>query len=292
MTSAGHHTMFGAGGAPSVFRHVALKIVACRFLRSSGSLSALRALTPKMMKQSCIRFVDSNGSMFSIPSGTMITGYTSFDGVNMYTDAGSISDWSMGNLLDGSTSTQWDGPYIAHGYARNKRNVYTEDGTVLMDKTAASGTYGESFIQQHFGTYNKATPVAWALDFQSLAFDVSIYSRWQFYTANDTTSSAAGNGDRQWVEGEILGSVDGATWWRLDVFNDANMPTVNYGLAYTGDLVPRKGGIWTDLDLMDRDWANGIAVDSYQQGGGKWIEAFPSLWCLSRCTRSAWKEVA
>ena len=142
-----------------------------------------------------------------------------------------------------------------------------DTGEILMDKTAASGTYTASFIVQHWGVNNHVTPVAFVFDLQSPVFDASIYSRGQFYTANDTTSSAAGSGIRQWVEEEILASNDMSKWWRLDVFNNPNMPTVNYGLAYTGNLVARPGDLWFGLDFSTRDWTNGIAVDSYQQGG-------------------------
>jgi len=44
--------------------------------------------------------------------------------------------------------------------------------------------------------------------------------------------------------------------WRLDYFDDLNIVNTNFALAYTGNLVPTKGDMFSDLDLCDRwsDW--------------------------------------
>lgn len=91
----------------------------------------------------------------------------------------------------------------------------------------------------------------------SKPIDLATFSRWQLLNANDNASQT----NRTIVEVEVLGSGDGKTWWRLAVSNNANATNTNYAVVHSGSLVPRKGDLWSDLDLADRDWANGIAVD-------------------------------
>lgn len=262
MTSAGHHTMMAPGGPPSKLSFFCVKFVAARFLRNCASLSALRSLGATMAQLSEVQFLDANGSRYELPADATFNAYTAYDGERHYSEPKLVSSYNsgeyIGRMFDGQTSTKW-GPYRFFGYLP----IYDFDsGATLM---VQDGSYDATFYETHFGYGNSIFgPVAIVVDVSSKPVDLTTFSRWQLLNANDNASQT----NRTIVEVEVLGSVDCNTWWRLAVSNNANATNTNYAVVHSGNLVPRKGDLWSDLDLATRDWTNGIAVDSYQQGGG------------------------
>lgn len=201
----------------------------------------------------------------------MFRTFTMFNGRKMLTKPVAMSNYAsgenLGRIFDHSTSTKWCSSFQSGGGSLT--DVYDLSDTTYSAAEAdrpyaynLRSTYNAAYYNSTFGCSGRLNPCAIVLDLTSSPLDISLYDRWVWYTANDTAGTPAGAGQRQWIEGEIVGSVDGITWWRLDIFNDIDMPTTNYGLAYTGDLIPRLGDIWSDLDFSTRDWANGVAVDS------------------------------
>lgn len=258
MTSAGHHTMLGAGGAPSSFRYVAVKMIAARILHNAASLSAYSSTNRTgRMQLSEVQFLNSGGSAFSYPSSMTLATFNAFNGRRFRTDpvpwANVNSGETVGRLFDGSTSTKLCAYYSLLGPSANS-DVYDFDTNQVVMENGTS--YNQAWHVQNLGAY-EPLPIALVLDLGSTPLDISVYSRWQFLNANDNASQT----NRTWIEGEILGSADFKTWWRLDVFNDASIVNTNYAVARLAPLVPRAGDLWSDLDLADRDWANGIAVD-------------------------------
>lgn len=284
---AGRHSMIhpGAVVVPTVFNYIGIKLVANRNMRSAASLNAYLS-KPRNSPQLCkLEFVNSNSSTFSLPSDVTISYHNAYDDERHYSVETALSNSDMKNLFDGQTSTKYFKEKDV-GFSKCA-DVYDFDtGDALM---IYGNSYNGSFYTSHFGADNW-TPQAVVLNISSNPIDIETYSRWRFYNGNDNASQT----HRTWVEGEILGSVDKQTWWRLDIFNDTSIPNTNKAVAYTGNLVARLGDLWSDLDLMDRDWANGITVDSYQQGGGgKCVAFFVSRSRrFSRSARTAWKEAA
>ena len=156
-------------------------------------------------------------------------------------------------MFDGATSTKWCAKAWYGQTAGNPVVDYDTGESVFVHGTS----YDNDYRIEKTGVGNMFSPMSLVLDVSSNPLDITVFQRWQYYNANDNATATG----RTWVEGEILGSVDGNTWWRLDVFNDTSITNTNYALAYTGNLIPRKGDLWRDLDLAERDWANGIAVD-------------------------------
>ena len=275
MITAGHHTMM-APSIPTTFKYIGIKFIAHRRLRYYQSLASYRATSggqydQTMFQFSRVEFIDSSGNYKAYPSGMQLQLFFAYNGRTTMTHpfTQSASNGNLACIFDHSTSTKWcvqdwrgngipaltdvydsfdtnySAPEADRPYAYNLRSTYTVD-----------------YYNSVFGAINRPAPICIVINLSSSPLDISVHSRWQYYTANDTASAAAGSGQRQWIEGEILGSNDMKTWWRLNVFNDIDMPTTNYAVAYTGNLIPRKGDIWSDLDLSTRDWANGISVDS------------------------------
>lgn len=262
MTSAGHHTMFGAGGAPSVFRYVALKIVATRSMRGYSSLSAWAAITnDRQIQISEVNFGNSSfSSIYPWPSNMTLQTRSQYNQSKRYQEPVLVSTLKTGEkygqMFDGSTSTKVCNPkpQLANG------TVLKEVGTDRAIYTPGQ-TVNRSYWLENFGCDNVLSPGSLVLDLSSSPLDISVYNKWRFYNCNDNANGTATT-SRTWVEGEILGSTDLNTWWRLDVFNSLAIPDTNYAIAYTGSLLPRKGDIWSDLDLTQRDWTNGISVDN------------------------------
>ena len=260
MIVAAHQTMMANAAvvAPTQFRYLGLKVCACRFTRQAASLSALRNMSGFMTQVSGVEFLTSSSSMFAWPSGMTISNYTAYNGERHYSEPTLVSNYNsgegVGRLFDNNKSTKF-GAYNLIGFSATYARVFDSDtGDVLMQ---SGGTYDVTFINQHFGTKDHVAPAALVLDLGASNIDISVYPTWRFLNANDNASQTG----RTWIEGEILGSNDMTTWWRLDVFNDTSIPNTNYAVAYTGNLVARPGDIWFGLDLATRDWTNGIATD-------------------------------
>lgn len=258
---AGRHSMLtSVGGAvvpPSVFNYMCFKFVASRWTRTCTSLADSRSRTAQMFQFSELKFINSSGTRYVYPSDMTVSQYTKFDGERHYSTPVVWTNYnsgeSIGRIFDNSTSTKW-GAYQTHGFSNTYANVYDYDtGTALM---VSGGSYDATFFNDHFGAYNKHPPVSVVMDVSSSPLDITTYSRWQFLNANDNASATG----RTIVEGEILGSVDKQTWWRLDIFNDTSIPNTNKAVAYTGNLVARPGDLWFGLDLATRDWTNGIST--------------------------------
>ena len=252
---AAHHTAMAPGGAPSKLSFFCVKFVAARFLRNCASLSAFRSLGQNMAQLSEVQFIDANGSRYELPADAEFNAYTAYDGERHYSEPKLVSSYNsgenIGRMFDGQTSTKW-GPYRYVGHTP----IFDFDtGETLM---VPGGSYDATFYQTHFGYGNNVfAPVAVVVDVSSKPIDLATFSRWQLLNANDNASQT----NRTIVEAEVLGSGDGKTWWRLAVSNNVNATNTNYAVVHSGSLIPRKGDLWSDLDLAGRDWANGIAVD-------------------------------
>ena len=260
---AGWHSMMTSVGSavvpPTVFNYMCFKFVASRWTRTCTSLADIRSKTAQMFQFSELKFINSSGSRYAYPSDMTVSHYTKFDGERHYSTPVVWTKYNsgegVGRIFDNSTSTKW-GAYNLDGFSSTYANVYDFDtGAALM---VSGGSYDATFRTNHFGAFNKHPPASLVLDVSSSPLDITTYSRWQFLNANDNASQTG----RTVVEGEILGSVDKQTWWRLDIFNDTSIPNTNKAVAYTGNLVARLGDLWSDLDFMDRDWTNGITVDN------------------------------
>ncbi len=253
--SAGHHSAMAPGGAPSKLSHFCLKLVASRWLRNAASLTAFRNLGQQMAQFSEFQLIDANSARYELPADAEFFACTAYNGERHYSEPKLVSSYNsgenIGRMFDGQTSTKW-GPYRYVGHFP----IFDFDtGETLM---APGGSYDATFYETHFGYGNNIFgPVAVVVDVSSKPVDLATFSRWQLINANDNASQT----NRTIVEVEVLGSGDGKTWWRLAVSNNANATNTNYAVVHSGSLVPRKGDLWSDLDLADRDWANGIAVD-------------------------------
>ena len=255
---AGRHSMIHPGtvAVPTVFNYIGVKIAACRKMRNCASLSAYRSAGSNMMQMSEFQILDASNSRYSLPSDATISAYTAYNGERHYSDPKLVSNYNsgegVGRLFDGSTSTKWAlyryfGPFPIYDF---------DTGTALM---VSGGSYDATFRETHFGIGNDSPyPVSLVVNVSSNPLDLSTYTQWRLLNANDNASTI----NRTVVEMEVLGSVDGSTWWRLGVSNNPNAPNTNYGVAHSGNLVPRAGDIWSGLDLATRDWTNGIAVDN------------------------------
>ena len=275
MILAGHHTLM-LGGVPSVFNYICVKYVGYRHLRDFSNLTTYQNTSggqydQTMFQWSRVDFIDGSGAYFSYPANMTVQTCLMFDGNKMWTKPVLPSMFGgSGNLdkmLDHSTSTKfcvgwWLG---TAGGASDLYYVTDTDFSAPEDERpyaySLRSTYTAARNNSVLGGNNRPLPFSAILDLSDSPIDITTFSRWCFYSANDTANAVTGVGQRQWAEGESLGSVDGNTWWRLDVFNDLTLPITNYALSYTGNLIPRKGDLWSDLDLAERDWANGIAVD-------------------------------
>ncbi len=251
---AGRHSMM-MGGPPTAFRYVAIKFCAARFLRNCASLAAFRALGTQFEQFSEVQFLDANGSRYVLPADATFRAYTAYNGERHYSESKPVSSYNsgenIGRMFDGQTSTKWCFQRFI-GYSP----IFDFDtGETLM---IPGGSYDATFYETHFGYGNNVeAPVAVVVDVSSKPIDLTIYSRWQLLNANDNSLHP----NRTIVEAELLGSGDGKAWWRLDVYNNPNATNTNYAVVRLAQLVPRKGDLWSDLDLADRDWANGISTD-------------------------------
>ena len=255
MIIAAHHTMMAPGGPPKLLSFFCIKFVAARFLRNCASLSALDSHSATMAQLSEVQFIDMNNTRYVLPADATFNAYTVYNGERHYSEPKLISSYAsgeqIGQMFDGNTSTKW-GPYRYFGH----RPLFDFDTREPLMVDGAS--YDDVFYQAHFGyKSNCFGPVAIVVNVSSKPIDLSEFSRWQLLNANDNATQT----NRTIVEAEILGSGDGKSWWRLDIYNNPNATNVNYATVHLGNLVPRKGDIWSDLDLSTRDWANGIAVD-------------------------------
>jgi len=268
MISAGHHTMMGPAGAPSVFRYVAVKLIANSGMRSYSSGSSYYSSTSPAtyVQLSEIQFQTSTGTRFSYPSGFKVCSRLAYNGVRMYQDWVDAMNAQMntgerfGRLFDNNTSTKYyESSHAAIRDTDSSGNYRTpiinyDTGAVVFARGASIPDTDERSAA--FGG-RRWTPGCYVLDLLTTPLDITTYSQWCFKNANDNASQTS----RTIVEAEVLGSTDMKTWWRLDIWNDINASNTNYAIVHTGNLVPRKGDIWSDLDLSTRDWTNGIAVD-------------------------------
>ena len=247
-----------------IFRYIAIKMVANRALHESTDLASYRTDYQKYIQASILRFIDESGLSFQFPAGTTVSVYTKYNGERHYTTPALLSNYNSGEmfarLFDGSTSTKYCATIITGAWDSTVA-LYNYDTGTIMAHGGDSELSDQSYLQEHFGTPGSPpNPAVFVIDLGSEIFSPSVYSRWQFFNANDNGSSW-GTG-RTWVEGEILVSNDLSNWNRLDVFNDAGIPNTNYSLAYTGSLTTmRNGNLWSDIDLATRDWSTGIIVD-------------------------------
>lgn len=241
---------------PTVFNYIGVKIVACRKMRNCASLSAYRSAGSNMMQMSEFQILDANNSRYTLPSDATFSMRTAYNGERHYSEPVLVSSLNsgelVGRLFDGNTSTKW-ATYRYWG----QRPVYDFDtGTILV---ASGESYDSAFIEGHFGIANDSPlPSGLVINVSSSPLDLSTYTQWRLLNANDNASTT----NRTIVEMEVLGSADGMTWWRLGISNNPNAINTNYAVVHSGNLVPRAGDIWSDLDMATRDWANGITVDN------------------------------
>lgn len=198
-----------------------------------------------------------------MPSTTMVTIYGELGGIKHVNESAVLTNSPYSKLFSSTTPSSSSNSFsmylntsVGFSTGTNGTSVfYYESGETMLDKTR---TYSNVDFQNLFrGNSNSAMPSAVVLNVSQSPLDISTYSRWRFYNGYNQYG-----GSRFWCEGEVLGSVDGTTWYRLDRFNDTTMGgNTNYSLARTADLIPTQGGdLFQDLDCMKRDWKNGIQV--------------------------------
>lgn len=85
-------------------------------------------------------------------------------------------------------------------------------------------------------------PQILTIDMQSEALDLSIYNRWQWYTANDTATDPGRNLKSFTMEV----SVDGTNWLNFTSVVNGSYTTANYSLAYRSDYVYYVNAIPSD----------------------------------------------
>lgn len=295
MTSAAHHTMMGPGAAPTVFRYVGLKFFN-RGLRTFSGLNEFKTSTSdtsttaqsniQVMK---VRFSTSSGTEFDIWSrNPSITNYViSTAGRKMKTgpQAYALNTWvpTGGGGLGvpfytsptGAASGQYNKLCMAAPYvSRTGTHAALYDYSV-QNMSSSAPVWDSSSTTDVIQSYTPETtsrltalglakerliPFTCVFDFGSVVFDTATYTTWKFWNAGDNASQPG----RTWVEGEVIGSVDNKTWYRLDIFNDTSIPNTNNAIAYTGNIVVRKKpcDFWYGIDLTERDWTNGITVDT------------------------------
>ena len=261
-----------AKAVPTQFNYVGIKRFAHRNLRNFSSLSGWRSTVSGQYNQtnfqiSRVDFITSGGAYYSYPSGMNMQVYTMFNGRKMLTKPVAMSNYmsgeNVGRIFDHSVSTKWFAGFYSGGGSLT--DVFDLSDTTFSAPESERpyaynlrSTYDTTYYNNTFGCASRLNPCAIVLDLSNAPLDITVYNKWRWYTANDTSGSTAGGGQRQWIEGEIVGSVDGINWWRLDIFNNINMPVVNSQAAYTGDLIASSGDVWSDLDFNTRDWTNGV----------------------------------
>ncbi len=259
MITAAHHTMLMTH-CPKVFNHIAVKIIASRV--NQGSSAGWSYMTGNTFNTSIgdIQFINSSDGVYSFPSTTTIASYTCFDRTRFVSEPLVLSNSSFHNLFLGTTPTSGKTASInlqsSVGYRRNEASVlYYESGKILADKTKLVSS--EDWASFFKGNKASAMGCSLVLNVSQSPLDVSTYSRWRFYHGDDSIGQS-----RFWCEGEILGSVDGITWYRMDRFNDTTAGgNTKLALARTAELIPTQGGdLFQDIDYMSRDWKNGIQV--------------------------------
>ena len=213
-----------------------------------------------------IEFIDENNVYKNISNSSLLTLYHKAKGIAFFTQpAQTITTINIygcfGRVFDHSISTKYCNlseltnypPRPAFWRLDNPSVLYAGEHDSLVGNVPQQLGYssGDEMWQDIAGT-NRFLPGLAVIDLLDDYLDIDIYSRWQFYNADDNARQT----DRTWVQGEILGSNDMKKWWRLDYFDDLNIVNTNYALAYTGNLVPTKGDMFSDLDLCDRwtDW--------------------------------------
>lgn len=268
------NAMMAGSVTPSVFRYLGIKIIAVRRLRNFASLSALRADRVGTANQISEVFFKNENTRYSFQSDVMASVRFAFDGMRSWQEWVLLSTILGGSqllpkLFDGSTSTKMcvQSPFFIRDSRGTRRVLDYDTGEVLLpdyfnvnESSVVEMTQRITGAPVMPGIGWHLTPTLVVLDMRNEPLDIGLFPTWGFCNSNDITSQRAG----QWVEGEILGSTDLTSWWRLDVFNSLTLPVVNYGVAYTGSLVPRTGDPWSDLDLATRNWSSGIAVDTVQ----------------------------
>ena len=263
MISIAHHSMLKCH-TPTVFNYLAVKVIAPRV--NQGSSAGWSYMTTNSFYTSIgtVQFIDSSDAVYSMPSTTTVTIYGELGGIKHVNESAVLTNSPYKNLFSSTTpsssSNSFGGMYLATsvGFSSGANGTsvfYYESGETMLDKTK---TYSSTDYQDLFrGDSSSAMPNAVVLNVSQSPLDISTYSRWRFYNGYDQYGAS-----RFWCEGEVLGSVDGTTWYRLDRFNDTTLGgKTNYSLARTAELIPTQGGdLFQDLDYMKRDWLNGIKI--------------------------------